>query len=757
MEEIIRILMNEDDVDQIALNEHELRRKGIAFTSKQVSTREAFLFALDEYKPDIILTDYNIPAFEGMAALQLVHELNLSIPVIIVTGSLDEESAADTIKAGAADYVLKQQLVKLAPAVLGALERAKLFKAKQQAEKELHEAYRQIQENSEKLKKANTDLGDAKLYAESIVGAVRHPLIILDEDLRVVSANDAFYRFYSVSKEATVDRHVYEVGDRQWDTNGLLTLLKEVLPNNKEFTEYTIEGDFPSIGHKIMKLSGRKINPVGGRGSLILLSIEDATERVQAEEALKRHEYEFRTLVENSPDVIARYDLRFRHIYINPAIEQISGIPRNDFVGKTNKELGMDEATASYLESILQEAFSSGREITTEYSLPGPFGKRYFLIRAVPEYFTKEGVPESVMAISRDITSRKTSEDHVQYVSFHDSLTGLYNRLYFEEELNRLDKGRELPLSLIMGDVNFLKLANDMFGHRAGDQLLIIIANILKSFSRDGDVIARWGGDEFTLFLPRTHNDEARKIAGRITKACFEVRDTILPPSVAIGVATKTNADENIYRVLREAEELMYKNKMMESKENIQKMVTTILTKIDEKDSNMQDHVRRMEDTIIQIGKAFVLSDEQLHDLVTLASFHDMGKIATPAGILKKKGKLTSDEWDTIKKTREVGYRIAKSLSEVTSTAQAVLSLRERFDGKGYPKGLKGEEIPCLSRIFAIIDAYDVMTHERPYERTFTPEKAAEELKFNAGKQFDPDLVETFINTMTNQPVAASI
>lgn len=756
MEKTIRILMNEEDPEQVALNEHELRRKGISFTARTTSNEEEFVKALKEFKPDIILTDYRLPTFDAMTALRLVQERKLPIPVVIVTGSIDEETAAGTIKAGAADYVLKSRLPKLATAVEGALEKERIFKDKVRAEKELQEAYRQIRENSEKLKKTNTALEDARVYAESIIRTVRHPLLVLDEDLRVASANAEFYQLFAVSEEETVGRLVYELGDRQWDRNGLRTLLREVIPNNKEFVNYSAEGDFPTIGHKIMKLSGRRIDQEGGRRSLILLSIEDVTGQVHADEALKRHEYEFRTLVENSPDIIERFDQRYRYLYANPVIEQITGIPREKFIGKTRKEMGMSGDIAAKLESTLQEAFSTAREVTTEYSLPGPFGNRYFLMRVVPEFFSKLGIPESVMAISRDITLRKAAEERVKYVSFHDSLTGVYNRLYFEEELNRLDKGREIPISIIMGDINFLKLANDMFGHEAGDQLLIKIAEVLKSVSRNGDVIARWGGDEFTLLLPRTDYDTARRIAGRIEKACSETPGAILPPSVALGVATKENDGENIYRVQREAEEIMYKNKIMKSKQNIQKMVNAILNKIDEKDGNEQEHNRRLQDTITDRAKNLGLSDEQTNELIILVSFHDIGKIAVHEGILTKTGKLTPEEWDIMKKIPEVGYRIAKVLSEVTPTAEAVLTLRERWDGTGYPKGLKGEEIPFLSRLFAIIDAFDVMTHPRHYARALTQEEAIEELRRNAGKQFDSDMVDRFIKTISKHPVAAA-
>ena len=169
-----------------------------------------------------------------------------------------------------------------------------------------------------------------------------------------------------------------------------------------------------------------------------------------------------------------------------------------------------------------------------------------------------------------DITERKKRENELIYISYHDVQTGLYNRDFFEEEIKRLDTERQLPLSVIIGDVNGLKLANDRLGHNQGDMLLVEIANILKICCRDEDIVARIGGDEFCILLPQTSSEVAQTICNRIYKACEDFNrgldKEMLNPSISLGHATKTNASELIENILKEADNTMYQDKFLRSK-----------------------------------------------------------------------------------------------------------------------------------------------------------------------------------------------
>ncbi len=170
------------------------------------------------------------------------------------------------------------------------------------------------------------------------------------------------------------------------------------------------------------------------------------------------------------------------------------------------------------------------------------------------------------LIVIRDITERKKSEEKIKYMSFHDNLTDLYNRAYFDEELKRLDRERQLPLSIIIGDVNGLKLINDGFGHKKGDLLLRKCAKVLVKSCRSEDIICRWGGDEFAIFLPKTQEEEAKEIVERIRLGCIDLENKKLPLSISLGVATKTENLQNLQKVIKSAEDRMYRRKLVERK-----------------------------------------------------------------------------------------------------------------------------------------------------------------------------------------------
>ncbi len=229
-------------------------------------------------------------------------------------------------------------------------------------------------------------------------------------------------------------------------------------------------------------------------------SFRDITKSKEMEAALRRREFEFRTLVENSPDLILRVDPQMRYQFVNSPYERMTGIYRERFLGRTSRELDLPGQYCALLEQGAAKAMGSGREINMEFAFRGLFDQRLFWGRIIPE-FKPDGRVRSVMMVARDITERKKAEEHIRYLSFHDSVTGLYNRAYFEEEAQRLDTGRSLPVSVIIGDLNNLKLVNDTFGHNEGDLLLNTIADILRKICRNEDIIARWGAMNLPLFF----------------------------------------------------------------------------------------------------------------------------------------------------------------------------------------------------------------------------------------------------------------
>ena len=196
----------------------------------------------------------------------------------------------------------------------------------------------------------------------------------------------------------------------------------------------------------------------------------------------------------------------------------------------------------------------------------------------------------------------------------------------------------------------------------------------------------------------------------------------------------------------------MYKKKLFESPSMRGKTINAIISTLHEKNKREEQHSHRVSALCKSMGKAIGLPEGEIEELKTVGLLHDIGKIAIEENILNKPGKLTDDEWEEIKRHPEIGYRILSTVNDMSEMAEYVLAHHERWDGRGYPKGLKGEEIPFQSRIIAIADAYDAMTSERSYRSALSEEIAIEELQKNAGIQFDPELIRIFIEKVLDKP-----
>lgn len=343
---------------------------------------------------------------------------------------------------------------------------------------------------------------------------------------------------------------------------------------------------------------------------------------------------------------------------------------------------------------------------------------------------------------------RKVAEEKIRYLSYHDKLTGLYNRTYFEEQLKYYNTEEYFPVSVIVADLNGLKLLNDALGHNEGDEILKKIAKVLTQSCRKKDVICRWGGDEFALLLQETSESDAQYICKRIKDNCMQIQEDNMHLSIAMGVASIDIPGTSINEVLKEAEDRMYRNKLLENRSARSSFITSLENTLWARSHETKEHTDRVRILVQKMGQTIKLSPNEIEELILLAALHDIGKIAVPNNILEKTGKLSADEWEIIKKHPETGYRIALSSSDLVSIADTILFHHERWDGNGYPIGLKGREIPLLSRILALVDTFDVMVNGRPYKDPVSSVEALEEIERCSGSQFDPELAEIFINLM---------
>lgn len=373
----------------------------------------------------------------------------------------------------------------------------------------------------------------------------------------------------------------------------------------------------------------------------------------------------------------------------------------------------------------------------------------WLLSKGTISKFENKPTPSRMTAIIFDITDKKNNEEKIKYLSYHDKLTGVYNRAYFENVLQDLTFKQVSNFSIIMGDINGLKITNDTFGHLAGDELLISAAQTLKNHCRKDDIVCRWGGDEFAIILLDTNEQITENICKSIKESCEMIKIEAIPLRIALGYSFIDLTNMNIAAAMKEAEHRMYRNKLFESKSVMNNIISSLEKTLAEKSNETEEHAQRLILLCMKVGEELNMANSQIDELSLLASLHDIGKIGISNDILNKPGKLDENEWEIIKTHSEIGYRIASSTTEISHIAHAILSHHEKYDGKGYPKGISGETIPLISRIISIVDAYDVMIHERPYKKPISFEETIAEIRRCSGTQFDPNLVEICIKVFS--------
>jgi len=610
------------------------------------------------------------------------------------------------------------------------------------------------------LRRINSDLEEEmqrciqseKQYRESADKYARafrsNPYPITITDLRegyFLEVNDAYLKSTGYERNEIIGRTVHELGIY-------------VLPEQREYIMKQIQGN--GIIHDLemefrMKsgevrtvLFSAETIDIGGQECLLAVT-EGITERKRAEERLRIKEAELRSIVENANGIIFTISADGFLNFVSRGWTEIMGRDISEIEGHSF-ECFVHPDDVLKCKRLVNKVMTTGESLKgVEYRVKHIDGSWHWHTASGAPIKDEAGNAMYCVCIAVDITERKQAEEDIQYLSYHDKLTGLYNRAFFEEELKRIDTARQLPISLIIADVNGLKLINDAMGHQEGDRILIKMAQILKKSCRQEDVVARWGGDEFIILLPKCENQVAARIIKKIKDSCRKLDELPILINMSLGAGSKNLPDRAMQEVIVEAEDKMYRHKMLESRSARSSFIISLEKTLWTRSHETKEHCQRMQEIAQRIGRAVELTDSELDNLRLLAALHDIGKIAIPNSILDKAGSLTKEEWEAIKKHPEIGYRIAISSPELAPIAEAILNHHERWDGRGYPLGVKGKKIPLISRIIAIADAYDVMVNGRPYQKTVSEEEALTEIAKCAGTQFDPDLVSKTIEMYT--------
>lgn len=480
----------------------------------------------------------------------------------------------------------------------------------------------------------------------------------------------------------------------------------------------------------------------------ILVDLGEVKEKTES----NNDNHVLRTIIDNIPQLIFYKDKDLKYLGINQACQNFynsRGV--YDIIGKNDLDFPLErdflEACYRHDKQVLE-----GRKtlyIEEDVLLEGHSERSYFQTVKTP-ITNDEGEIEGLVGIVFDITEHKNIEKKLREISYLDKLTNLYNRAYFDEKINELTTEKQFPIGIITGDVNGLKIINDTIGHVQGDELLKSVADIFKKVSKDQYFVFRWGGDEFVTLIPNASEEMCQDYMNQVEEMCRQSNDEFFKLSIAQGYAMLTKTDK-IDDILRESENKVYREKILQNKSVRTSVMATLKKNLQLKNIETEEHTDRVAKYCKRIGKAMKLDHETLEQLVLIAKSHDIGKIGIPEEILLKSEKLTPDEYEIMKTHSERGYRFALLIPELSHVTRGILTHHERWDGKGYPLGIAGEEIPLTARIVAVVDAFDEMNHDRVYSKARSREEAIAEIINGSGKHFDPDIVDIFCKVMKQE------
>jgi diguanylate cyclase (GGDEF)-like protein/PAS domain S-box-containing protein len=473
----------------------------------------------------------------------------------------------------------------------------------------------------------------------------------------------------------------------------------------------------------------------------------DITERKQVEEALRESEERYRTIFEDSREAIYVTTKDGKFIEVNEATLDLFGYTREEMLKLKAQKLYVNPDTRKKFQKEIEQT-GSVRNYELRFRKKDGIEIDCLLTSTVRKAI--DGTIVGYQGIIRDITEIKKIEDQLRHLSLHDPLTGLYNRAYFEEEMHRIESSRYDSVGIIMCDVDGLKLVNDALGHYNGDKLLLATANVLRESFREGDVIARVGGDEFAVLLPASDINAIEIASNRIQDAVarYNSSNLTLPLSISMGFALSTGKPIIMSNLFKEADNNMYREKLHHSLTARSTIVQNLMKALETRDFVTEGHINRMQKLVVALAKAIGLPENSATDLCHLAEFHDIGKVGIPDHILFKQGDLTPDEVIEMQRHCEIGHRIAMCTPDLVPIADLILKHHEWWNGKGYPLGLKEEQIPLECRILAICETYEAMTSDRPYHKAISRDDAIAEVKRCSGTKFDPDLVSRFIQVL---------
>lgn len=721
------------------------------------SGKEGLLIA-SQVNPDVILLDINMPDMDGFEVCKTLRNdpRFVDTPIMFLTAvKADKENRIKALEVGGDAFLSKPIDVSELKAQITVMWKIRISNIEKRnenirlnylvnektaqlvnAHNELMITFKALREENERRKISETELEIAKNKYGSILNDLPALICEFKPDGTLIYTNDTYSSYFPASLSTNSTKPSIKAS---WKDSLSLNADQPT----RTFIEQT------QYKNQDCWIEWRERAILDSKGNIISFYAigVDNTERYLNRFNIEKLLNQLQSMFNGHNAVMLLINPRTGMIIdSNPAASKFYGYEQNELLSMGIKEICYMSSNAQNIDCV--EAFSVGSKHTTaQHRLKdGSF-------RMVDIYSSQINYSGETMsyAIIFDVSDREEAIEEIRYLSYHDHLTSLYNRRFFEAEVNRLDVPRNWPITLIMGDVNGLKLINDSFGHREGDEFLKCTADILQSTCREDDIIARIGGDEFAILLPKTNEEETNDLLVRIKNKIQEVVKSKPLLSISFGYATKVENNSLLKDKMVEAENMMYNNKMYESTSMRNKSVKLIMNALFEKSARELNHSNRVSTICGQIATAMNMSQDEINRVKLAGLVHDIGKIGVDEKILNKPGKLDLDEWLEIKKHPEAGWRILNSTDEFSEVSRLILCHHERWNGSGYPNQLKDVEIPLESRIISVADAYDAMTDVRTYNRSIPKEQAIDELKRYSGTQFDPSIVDIFITKVLNK------